>query len=1405
MTQLTFEQDLLFRDGTSQTQRKSPALEPDYVAVDERSTSDLLAFIRATSERLAYFDEKNKAVGNWGAFLTGNLDEMAAYLEDPARFQSEPAKQRDFSRPHLVLLLAFLELLKHPQAQLNGLTGRHLEFYYREVLRLTQEPAVPDKVHVLIELVADQEQFRLPAGTLLSAGQDSQGADLFYRTDHEIVANQARVESLKSVFAQKRQIGIADVREDPRLLDKYASRRPESWYKPWLSLSSADRAFMGMVILALGGDSGLPAYPENRTVDAALLASLDGLLSFIKNTLGMPAAAFRSLMLLKEKLDSATADDETLDDWRRVYDILRAAGRRKGQPLTPTNLRVEDANRFATLVNNTLGPIDFSSVSSLVASSFDECYREVRRLESYFHMAAEDFVFVREIHSRDKSAVKPWEWRRVDEIFEQASENRELAEVLPARYQALREKRESGGFEALIRFALGHPVPGDELPEEKEFMSLLADRDQEYIREELYLEVASFNFIKGIRERDLSGTDSPDDGDWNTVYSMLERAQRRMRGWEEASKPEIERWDNLYASQDATAVQVASREEHEPQAVRWRTFGAAPSAGSQLPDGRSTADPPASAPATLGLAIASPLLALAEGKRTIVVTLGFGKDSFDEAAIQEALRRPIPFRFSLSSAHGMVPIAERPAIGDQRASVTIETVQLQPGRSDKPGLKITLHLDEQAPPVAPLATDWRIQTELPLLEITLKDIAEHDRVAKRYRVFQSLLLQHVHLAVEVSGLTELAVQSDDSVLDSSRPYQPFGFSPRVGSSFYFAHRELSSKQLDELSMELTWHAAPDNLHQHYLGYTKHGQPVDPNASPIADNTVFTADLRFHDNRAAVQVDEVRLFHADGSSNQQGAAKTHRLSVAAPRISRRDDTPPPTAENEALDWSRYWQLELTNIDLQHGEYPQAAARAAAAVDADGQRSPLVINPPYTPELKRFAIGYQASKEIRLRHDGGDAEDQVFHLEPFGYRPVISDAASSGNAPHLLPQYNDEGQLYIGISQMSAPQHLSLLFQVAEGSADPDVDREEVRWSYLSGNRWLSLNEGGVRKDTTNGLQTAGIIHFDLPRAAPSTRMPGGLYWLRAAIANHSRSVGDMVAVRAQAVSATFQDHDNAPDHLDRALPAGNITALADSEPAVAAVEQPDSSVSGRGAEQADHFNTRVSERLRHKNRALTCWDYERIVLEAFPEIYKVKCLPAGVAEDPRLADCIQVIVIPDIRGKLPFDPFEPKASAETLSKIEQYLRARAPESARLLVKNPRFIQLKVRFAVRLREGNDPRYYRPVLEDELRRFLAPWAYDESAEIVLGNKITANLIVDFVDRREYVDYLAGMRLFTSHDGKDFTVVTEETLTLPPDAVLTSARNHAIDLISDRYEEAHFVGINFMEVELDFQLRKE
>ncbi|HHE32440.1 MAG TPA: hypothetical protein ENL07_07395, partial [Chlorobaculum parvum] len=104
----------------------------------------------------------------------------------------------DDHQPHYALYLAFVQLMELSRTHLNTLTGRHLDFYYKEVLKLAPNASEPDRVHLLFELVKNRESAQLKAGTLFK-GKDEAGQSIQYALDEELVANRATIEALQAV------------------------------------------------------------------------------------------------------------------------------------------------------------------------------------------------------------------------------------------------------------------------------------------------------------------------------------------------------------------------------------------------------------------------------------------------------------------------------------------------------------------------------------------------------------------------------------------------------------------------------------------------------------------------------------------------------------------------------------------------------------------------------------------------------------------------------------------------------------------------------------------------------------------------------------------------------------------------------------------------------------------------------------------------------------------------------------------------------------------------------------------------------------------------------------------------------------------------------------------------------
>jgi len=106
-------------------------------------------------------------------------------------------------QPHMALFITFLELFRLAQDQMNQISGRMLDFYYQDVLRLSPKPAIPDRVYMIFELAKDIVAYDLPQATALKAGKDAAGKEQIYTTATDLVINQAKVKELKTIFIQK--------------------------------------------------------------------------------------------------------------------------------------------------------------------------------------------------------------------------------------------------------------------------------------------------------------------------------------------------------------------------------------------------------------------------------------------------------------------------------------------------------------------------------------------------------------------------------------------------------------------------------------------------------------------------------------------------------------------------------------------------------------------------------------------------------------------------------------------------------------------------------------------------------------------------------------------------------------------------------------------------------------------------------------------------------------------------------------------------------------------------------------------------------------------------------------------------------------------------------------------------
>lgn len=1447
-----------------------PALDPGHAPIEERTPLDLLAFAQRYAAELVYYDaedqphpgyhdEDGEPHAGWSEFLPkdpASLAALAALVEGPpAGAAAEPV-----DRPHLALFLAFLRLLRHPRDLINGFTQRHLEHYYEGLLRMTRKPAVPDHVHVLVRLANGAAQARLPAGTLLRAGKDDLGRERVYRTDRELVVSRAAVARLSSVYAQTEVVGLREARErhkgtrdeafikalelalgDPRpgdplplyagkavttaLLQGLAQRiafadaalfmdfadlravmtlqrqraaatgeweainqalekigQARTGDRKWKLAPADPRAFAANLQKALGAPldfehDGLPDVDSLQDLHEQRLRG--DVRDFIAAKLFMSVRDFEAMMARKLRIDA---------EWQEIDRILEQAGRRKRgkafrlEPsLPPTN--------FAARLDAAVGPLVFAGLAhpSLPAiADIEGYYDAIVALEGYFRMSAAQLGYVLAVAAKPAGVATDAEWRKVERLLTEAHQDKVRADRREALRRALEDDPDrAAGFVAMLRIVLGVEVDGP-APTLPQLQPLLAGPGDEAV-------VAAFKAA-------LAGG-MPAAADRARIYDLLELAWRA-REQLPAPVPRRATWLALHAAADAPAI-VAGPDDPEAAPRRWKTFG------QRVPELAADARPPGK----IGWAIASPTLLLGQGTRTVALTLGFRARRFDAARVTALFASPEtnPFELEISTAKGWLALAiGAVTVGEYKALAGVSRDLPEPLAA----IRLTATIDEAAPPTAAptAAAAAGVTTSWPLLRLRLRPLWDAGRRqhVEQYEALRDLLLAAAHLRTDVAGLVPSAIQSDEAVLAAKKPFEPFGASPAVGSRFHVGDPELVHKRIDRLTFRVEWRGVPADLTAHYAKYNK------PDPEPVPrdyDPGPITAYINLIDDHVRTRLTDpaVALFNSNAATPRELVVEGIAARVEKPGLSYRYRSRADVATSGPVStWPRRFEWELSPRDFGHQAYPAIATRksllmTAALVNKTPGFDPndYQARPPYTPKIQSLRIDYTASTEVLAA--GAAGVDRLFHVHPFGACPIAADADADGTP--FLPRYDHAGELYIGLRDVHAPESVTLLFQLAEGVADPELAPVPVAWSYLSGDRWRTLHDGHLLADTTGGLTDAGVVQLALPPAEPNTRLPGDLYWLRVAIATNPDSVSDALAIRAQAVSATFVDRGNSPTHLVRKLQARSITGLVQRVAQVAAVEQPFPSRGGRPAEAQAAFYTRVSERLRHKQRALSPWDYERLVLERFPELYKAKCIPAD-ARDPESLGVVTLVVIPAVHGQSTANPFEPKVPAALIAEITAFLAERSPPCAQIRVRNAHFVQVKVRAGVRFRGGGDDGFYRKLLIEELSRHLSPWAYDEGADVVIGGKIFANSIVSFLDSRDYVDYVATITLFSSDDGgRTFERAPEPTAdgyfvaTDRADGVLVAARTHEIDPISAaQYTGKSLFGINYMKIELDF-----
>ena len=246
---------------------------------------------------------------------------------------------------------------------------------------------------------------------------------------------------------------------------------------------------------------------------------------------------------------------------------------------------------------------------------------------------------------------------------------------------------------------------------------------------------------------------------------------------------------------------------------------------------------------------------------------------------------------------------------------------------------------------------------------------------------------------------------------------------------------------------------------------------------------------------------------------------------------------------------------------------------------------------------------------------------------------------------------------------------------------------------------------------------------------------------------------LIGIYAQGVQAIFQQGNDKQLNSHIGLPKETISKLVDRPIAIKKIFQPLSTFGGFPQETNQQFYQRVSEFISHKQRAITPRDYERLILASFPDIYRVKCIPHTNINDEFKPGYLTIAIIPK-KNPNSFNLLQPMVRVATLERIKSFFKDKTslsiqhrersiPSEEKISIVNPNYESIQVSCWIKFRQNLDEEYHRFKLNDDLKNFLAPWAYEEDYDISFGVRLKQSDILNFIEELPYIDYIGDLKL--------------------------------------------------------------
>lgn len=867
----------------------------------------------------------------------------------------------------------------------------------------------------------------------------------------------------------------------------------------------------------------------------------------------------------------------------------------------------------------------------------------------------------------------------------------------------------------------------------------------------------------------------------------------------------------------------------------------------------------------IGFAIASPILDLAEGRREVTLTLNFTPESTrifkrlvydvhekvnsskeaDEPlnTIEETYYNRVFNQVDTTRNFKIYLSGERDWVEIDPSTITIKAVgegtwlydfskNIEDCIEIMNAMEIKFSISKAKPPIVPFdpdaIKDEYFDTDFPVMKIILND----NKQPFSYSFLQNLVVQDVNIKVKVDQVRNYQIYDEAYNPQPGRNIYPFGASPGRNARCYIGVPEIFRKEVTNVKFNFAWTNMPETVKLFKNRYEGYKDPVHPSQLKVRFGVI-------NDYEVVTNYDDSLSFpffpstEGDLEIHDETDITSSEFELSDYAFDILDILPDPYLSNQnPLDpdtRTGYFVIEILEPRnaFSHNIFQNEIQEAVNRNISNPKNQKKFPGEPVTPFVRTLNISYEAEAKFNVTFGDRRLPEEYFYIHPFGIEKTYYDGSPDKDG--LLPSYEDDGYLFIGLENVNAPETISIYFELSSKKTKTlnVTQPPQVVWRYLSYNKWYVMDESKVLFDGTEDFTKSGIVRLQLPMKINDKNdiLDYGVFWLSASLSGDTELVCHVIDVQEHGVEAHWVIEPSVQERLRTPLPPFTIDSLETTIPEIIGVRQGFESFGGVAPENDTEFFARVSERIRHKGRGITHWDLERIVLERFHDVQQTKCISylSNPLEDNHIEtvqeyinlekskedyngvqhkEGIKIVVVP--KKKTYFKNLTPKFSLNQLLNFESELSKLISPFTSVKMINPQYEYVRIICNVKFTENKNNGQTLEKLKDQINKFISPWIFDSEKPINIGGSINENVIQNFIKGLPYVKFLTKFSIihiieedgiFQLHD----TAMENDIVSIikaRPWGVLLPDDNHEIEMVEYEEEEPPSQRVNSDEI---------